>query len=131
MSRAEQHLDLLAVSHYVLGALAALFSCAFLVPAATGVAILAGSREAEGPPPRILGWILVIAGTLLIAGGGTLAGFIIAAGRRLSRRAARTFCIAVAAAECAFLPLGTILGILTIAILLRDPAKALFGVERR
>jgi hypothetical protein len=66
-------------------------------------------------------------GSLFILGGWTLAILMIVAGRKLARRASRLFCLVVAGIECIFMPFGTILGIFTIIVLMKEPVKELFG----
>ena len=58
----------------------------------------------------------------------TLAVLLFLTGRNIDRRRHHTFCLVVACVECLFLPLGTVLGIFTIAVLLRPSVKGLFGV---
>ncbi len=38
----------------------------------------------------------------------------------------RLFCLVVAGVECAFMPFGTVLGVFTIAVLMRESVKELF-----
>jgi hypothetical protein len=39
-----------------------------------------------------------------------------------------TFCLVMAGVACMFMPFGTVLGVFTIIVLLRDSVKELFGV---
>jgi hypothetical protein len=50
----------------------------------------------------------------------------ILAGKYLGARKHRTFCFVVAATNCLYTPLGTVLGIFTIIVLLRDSVRATF-----
>jgi hypothetical protein len=61
--------------------------------------------------------------------GWTLAACMIATGRKLTRRASRTFCLVIAGLECALMPLGTILGIFTIVVLTKDSVKQIFAAK--
>jgi hypothetical protein len=51
---------------------------------------------------------------------------MIQAGRYLSRHVNRTFCLVVAGIECVFTPFGTVLGVFTIIVLMRDSVRELF-----
>jgi hypothetical protein len=52
---------------------------------------------------------------------------IIAAGRKRSRRASRTFCLVGAGLECVLVPFGTVLGVFTIIMLMKESVKPLFA----
>ena len=65
----------------------------------------------------------------MILVGWAVAICVIVAGRFLARRVHYTFCLVVAAIACLFMPFGTVLGVLTIIVLMRPSVKALF-VER-
>jgi len=127
MTQDEQHLDLLAVFHYVVGGLTALFSCFFLVHVAMGLAMVAGAFDkGPNPPPEFVGWILIVTGSVFVLTGWILAGLIIVAGRKLHRRRARTFCLVIAGIECLLWPFGTVLGVFTIIVLSRESVCNLF-----
>ena len=126
MTQDEQHLDLLAVFHYIVGGLTALFSCVFLLHVAFGIALLCGALEGKDAPPKFFAWLFILFPSFCILSGWTLAGFILAAGRRLKRRVSRTFCLVVAGLECFMMPFGTVLGVFTIIVLMKEPVKLLF-----
>ena len=126
MTQDEQHLDLLAIFHYIVGGLTALFSCIFLLHVAMGIAMLCGTFDGKDAPPRIFAWIFILFPSVFILAGWILAGFIIAAGRRLKRRVSHTFCLVIAGLECILMPLGTVLGVFTIVVLMKDSVKQLF-----
>ena len=127
MTQDEQHLDLLAIFHYVVGGLTALFPCVFLIHVAIGIALLCGAFDgAEGAPPKVVAWMFILIPSAFILAGWTLAGFIIATGLKLKRRTSRTFCIVVAGIECMLMPLGTVLGVFTLVVLMKDSVKELY-----
>lgn len=126
MTQDEQNLNLLAIFHYVVAGLTALFSCMFLAHVAMGIAMLCGAFEGKEAPPRFLGWFFIIFPSVFILVAWTLAGFILAAGIKLRRRTSRTFCLVVAGLECMMMPFGTVLGVLTIAVLMKDSVRVLF-----
>ena len=131
MTQDEQNLNLLSIFHYVVAGLTALFSCMFLIHIAMGIAMIRGAfDQGQNAPPPFLGWFFVIIGSVLILVGWTLACLILVAGRKLRRRTSRTFCLAVAGLECILMPFGTVLGVFTIIVLMKDPVKALFNAPQ-
>jgi hypothetical protein len=126
MKDEEKNLDLLAIFHYIVGGITALFACIPFIHVALGLAMVFGAFDGHDAPPHWLGWIFVIIGGLVILSGWALAVAMIVAGRKLSQRRSRTFCIVVAALECMIMPFGTVLGVFTIIMLMKDSVKALF-----
>ena len=124
-----EHVRLLAIFHYVLAGMVALFSLFPIFHLVIGVALVTGAfdefDESE-PPPAIFGWMFVIMPALFIAMGLTLAAFVAIAGFRLHKFRSHLFCLVIAGIECAFMPFGTILGALTIIVLMRPGTKRLF-----
>ncbi len=126
-----EHLRLLSIFHYVVGALAALFSFLPLLYAGMGFLFIYAARHdharpGQQVPPEVLGWIFITAGCafFLIALG--VAVCILLAGRALSRRRRYWFVFVTACIECLFMPFGTILGIFTLIVLSREPVKRVF-----
>ncbi len=130
MTQDEQYLNLLSIFHYVVGGLTALFSCFFLIHVAIGIAMLCGAFEGKDAPPRFVGLIFIIFPLLLIIAGWTLAGFMVAAGVKLKRRVSRIFCLVIAGIECIVMPFGTVLGVFTIVLLMKDSVKSLFEGQK-
>ena len=118
-----KYLELLAIFHYVLGGVTALFACLPLFHVAFGTAIALTSRT----PQAFIGLFMLIFGVLFVVMGWGLAICIAVAGRRLATFRSRTFCIVVAAFECLLMPFGTVLGILTIIVLSKDSVIERFG----
>ncbi len=129
MTQDEQYLDLLAIFHYVVGAMTAFFSCFLFLYLAMGIAMLLGAFDGKEAPPKVLGWFFIVFPSLFIIAAWTAAGFVIAAGRSLSRRTSRTFCLIVAGAECFLVPFGTILGVFTIVMLTKESVKQRFAAN--
>ena len=96
----EKHLNLLSIFHYILGGLTAFFSCMFLINIGIGIAMLCGVFDGEDELPRFIAWFNILFPVVYILAGWTLAGFIIAAGRKLKRRTSHMFCLVVAGCEC-------------------------------
>jgi hypothetical protein len=126
-----EHLQLLAIFHYVVAGVAALFSFFPLLYSVIGGFLLYAAQNPspnnQEPPPAFLGWIFIALGAVFFLAGITMAIFILIAGRCLSRRKAYSFALVVACIECLFVPFGTILRVFTIVVLSRESVKALFA----
>jgi hypothetical protein len=131
MPEDEKQLDLLATFHYIVGGLTALFACFPLIHVALGVAMILGELDGKNPPPPALGWIFVIIGGTFVLLGWALATAILIAGKKLWRRTAYMYCLVVAGIECIFMPFGTVLGVFTIIVLMKDPVKQLFAANNQ
>lgn len=123
--RDAEHLKLLSIFYYVAGGLTALVSLIPLIHVLLGSVILVGSTRQDGPPAVLGGLLMLIGGTIIVV-GMTIAAIKIYAGYCLSRRRNRTFCFIAAAVSLLAFPYGTILGVLTIVVLLRDSVRDLF-----
>ncbi len=127
-----QHLRLLAIFHYIVGALAVLGGCFYGIFPAMGIAIVTGKfaeiAPPQQPPPEFFGWMLIIMGIAFMAATWGLGCCLFFVGRNLARRQGYWFCFVVACLECTFAPLGTVLGIFTIIVLVRPRVKTLFGL---
>lgn len=125
-----QYLKLLSIFHYVVGAMTALFACFPLIHLAIGIAMLCGAFDGKDAPPKFLGLFFVVFSSIFMLFGWTLAVCMIVAGRKLGRYRARTYCLVIAAIECTLMPFGTILGVFTIIVLMKDSVKELFSAGR-
>jgi hypothetical protein len=127
-----EHLRLLSIFHYIVGGLAAMFSLFPVIHLVLGIAMLTGwegletSRE-DALFVRMMGGAFTAISGAIIVSGFALATCIVLTGRYLVRRTRYTFCLVVAAVECAFAPFGTVLGVFTILVLQRPSVKQLFG----
>jgi hypothetical protein len=131
----EQHLKLLAIFHYVLAGVTALFGSFPIVHVAMGIAIVNGNFFPTGPGPgngppfdhRWVGWMFIGMGGAFIVLAWTLAVLTLLSGLRIKNRRGRTFSMVVAGVMCAFFPLGTTLGVFTLIVLMRDSVKGLYA----
>jgi hypothetical protein len=135
MNQDKEHLRLLAIFHYVVAGLAALFSFFPLLYTTVGAIFIFAARHGtpkpgEEPPPEFIGWILAIVGSLLFLLGVAIAICILIAGRSLAKPTRYWFALVVACIECLFIPFGTILGVFTIVVLSRESVKALFSTAQ-
>ena len=133
MNHDTEHLWLLAIFHYVVAALAALFSFFPLLYSAMGGFMLYAAHHPgphnQEPPPAIVGWIFIALGVLFFLIGLAMAICILVAGRSLARQRHYWFAFIVACIECVFVPFGTILGVFTIIVLSRESVKTLFSAR--
>jgi hypothetical protein len=130
----EQYLNILAIFHYVVGGLTALFACFPIFHLTIGLSMLTGGfgpMPDEDFPFRLFGLMFVLIPAAIILLGWILAGFMVAAGYFLRKRQKHTFCLVVAGVECIFIPFGTVLGVFTIVLLVQPSVKALFGGTSR
>lgn len=133
MNQDEQHLRLLSIFHYVLGGMAAVFSLFPIIYLILGLALLFAPEafETEGqPPPVFVAWFFIVLAVVFIVMGGTLAGFVIATGCCLAKKKRYLFCLVMAGIECIFMPIGTVLGVFTIIVLMRDSVKGAFSANK-
>jgi len=127
MNRDLEHLKLLWIFHYVDAGMTAVFACIPFLHFFMGLALATGALGDSDPEARPIGFgLMVIAGFLILA-GWTLATLIALAGRSIQTRRRYTFSLVVAAINCIFMPIGTVLGVFTIIVLTRESVRSLFG----
>src|ERR1700722_4551775 len=119
MERDAEHLKLLSIFFYIKGAVAALFSCIFIIYIVMGgiFTMIPTPHNGNNAPPAAVGLLFVGVGSVLLLAGWTIAAVTIYAGRCLACREHRFFCMVVAGVNCIFIPYGTILGIFTFMVL--------------
>jgi len=124
-----EHLKILSILFYVKAGLLALTGLFFSIYIIMGVAFMSIDipHKAGEPDPALFGGFFVVFGLIFIVLFGTMAFLTYWAGRNLSRHKSYTFCFVIAALVCLSMPLGTILGIFTIIVLMRDSVKAIFN----
>ena len=125
----EEHLKLLATFHYVLAGLIALMALFPVFHLLFGILMIVAPESMESggdPPPAFFGWFFVIFASVFMITAWILAAFVLITGRFLAARKRRTFCIVMGGIECAFMPLGTVLGVFTILVLMRESVEKLF-----
>jgi hypothetical protein len=133
VSQDTEHLELLAIFHYVLAGLAAFLALFAIIYSVIGGFLLYAAQHTrpgnQEPPPAFLGWIFIVFGAVFFLAGITMAICILIAGRCLSRRKCHSFALVIACIECLFVPFGTILGVFTVVALSRESVKALFSTH--
>lgn len=127
MADEREHLQFLSLFFYAVGALAAMLA---LVPA-LWMFVASTLRQPGEPVPSALVERLGLPAASGLAGVLLVAGFVLGvamarAGFLLARCERYRFCLAVAWAACLFVPIGTLLGAITIALLHRPETLRLF-----
>ena len=125
-----QQLKLLSIFHYVAAVLLAVMACIPVIHLLLGIFIVTAPASMAGrgqPPPAFMGWVFIVIASAAILGGWTIAVLMGLAGRFLARRQHRLYCLVVSAVECLWTPFGTVLGILTLLVLIRPSVIELFN----
>jgi len=132
MNQDEEHLRLLSIFHYVLGALAVFWGCIPIVHLVIGLVFLVGGASSgqQGFPEALFGAFFMLIGGFIMCLEWVHAALLLVAGRSLAQRRRRLFCIVVACVNCLFVPMGTILGVFSLIVLVRPSVKALFETQR-
>ena len=121
------HLKLLSIFHFV-GAVFALMGILFLLAHYAMMHTILGHGETwrnsrQSAPPveifAILQWFYLVMAVWLIGSGvlNVISGFCLRAKKH------RTFSMIVAAINCLHMPLGTVLGVFTFIVLMRDSVR--------
>ncbi len=126
-----EHLNLLAIFHYIVGGLGVAFSCTPLLHVAMGlVFVLSGDVfgvKGSAAPQAVFGWLFVVMGTAFFLFGEALSILMIVSGRKMAKRTNYIFSFVMACIACVLAPFGTVLGIFTIIVLSKDSVKRLYG----
>lgn len=136
MSQDKQYLKILAIFHFVVAGISALFACFPILHFVIGLGMLGlsfglGASEGAFPAAVVPGFVGLF--FTLIAGSMMLFGWVFAAcealaGWFLLRRKHHMFCVVMGGVACTFMPFGTVLGVFTIITLMKPAVKALFGI---
>jgi ABC-type Fe3+ transport system permease subunit len=130
MTESTSHLRLLEIFHYVVGGIAALFAMFPMIHLVIGLMMVFSPESLKGKgdevPPQAIGWFFVVFAAVFIALGLAFACCVIAAGRSIRKRRRYLFCLVMAGVECMFMPFGTVLGVFTIIVLVKEDVKRLF-----
>lgn len=131
MDADRDHLKLLSIFHFILGGLGILIAMFPVIHLLVGIGLVSGffpPDPSNQGPELFLGWFFIFLASFLILFFLTLAILSIYAGVCLAGEKKHSFCMAVACLECLSFPFGTVLGIMTLIVLLRPSVKELFGV---
>jgi hypothetical protein len=133
MTQDEDHLRLLVIFHYVVAGLAGLFALFPVVHLVLGLVCILAPEKFQGqggPPPAFIGWMFVVFAAVFITIGWVFAAFVFTTGRFLAKRRHYLFCLVMGGVECIFMPFGTVLGVFTIVVLMRESVKQLFTANQ-
>jgi hypothetical protein len=128
-----EHLNLLAIFHYVVGALEILFSSFAILHLSLGIAMIVNPQffdrpnGAPDPAQPFIGYLFAIVGGLFVLFGWTMGGLTIYSGRCIHKRRRRMFSMIVAGITCLWIPFGTTLGVFTIIVLARPSVQRLYA----
>jgi hypothetical protein len=120
-----EHLQLLAIFHYVIGGVYLFFSCFGFIYVALGLVMvthpefLEHANDPHQGPPAWVGFFLAAVGACFVLLGWTFGGLTLYSGRCIRKRQRRTFSQVMAAINCLWIPFGTILGAFTLVVLSR------------
>jgi hypothetical protein len=129
----DEQLRLLAIFHYIVGGLILLFSCFAIFYIAFGLVMAINPELLEPPnkkgerPPEFFGYLFAAFGSCFLLIGWILGSLTIYSGRCLQHRRRRLFTLVVAGLNCAWVPVGTALGVFTFVVLFRPSVKELYG----
>lgn len=119
-----KNLNLLSIFHFVVGGIAALFSCMFLIHLFVGLSVLIAPESWSGGngemPPQLFGYIFTFMGGLFFVLGIAFSSLVIYSGVLLKKHKKRMFSFVMACIACVFIPFGTVLGVFTIIVLSKE-----------
>lgn len=128
MNKDLEHLRWLSLGFYINAGISLIFALFPFIHLFIGIAMVTGSFENDkNPPPPFFGWLFVGFAAFFILSGFAMVICNFLAGRFLKQQTKYTFCFVLAVVNCMFAPLGTVLGVFTIIVLLRDSVKLLFN----
>jgi hypothetical protein len=133
MMRDADHLRLLSLFHYIYGGIVIAMSSIAIVHLVLGITMIVNPGAFAGPrgtggqvPDRMLGWMFAILGGAVILLGWTIGLLTILSGRWIKLRRRRLFSMIMAGVNCMWVPLGTVLGVCTLMVLLRESVRPLY-----
>lgn len=127
-----RQLDLLSTFHYAYAAVLGLGAAYMLVLVFAGLTAFARPGLSDPGDAQLAGALSVaalVAGAVGFAMIAALTAATIVAGERLRRGTHRTYCMVVAAVNSLSVPIGTVLGIVTLVILMRPSVADRFAHE--
>lgn len=126
----DEHVRLLSIFYYVLGALNAFWAFLPLIYVFFGLFFMVifstAPHNKDAAPMAFMGLIFIVVGLFGFVVCAAFAAMKIYAGYCLAQRKNRVFCYVVAALSCLNMPFGTILGVFTFLVLARPNVAAQF-----
>ncbi len=133
MDTDNNQLNILSIFHYVFAGITGISACFPIFHLIMGLSMLFGNFYpeevgAEIPFPfEMFGLMFTLIPAAIIIIGWVFAIAIAISGYFLSKRRNYLYCLIVAGISCVFMPFGTILGVFTIVVLMKDDVKNLFS----
>ena len=125
-----EHLKLLSIFHYVVGGMTIAISMFFLLHIGLGLRMISDNSYCIGHcPENQFGWMVFAMGLAAFVIGLGSGCCLIFSGVSLAKRKRYWFSVVVACVECLYMPLGTILGILTLIVLYRATVRSMYGIQ--
>jgi hypothetical protein len=121
------HLKILSIFHLVVGAMMMVLYSFPLIHVFIGAMIVSGDMGEAAGPGAGMGWFFILIGSVFVLGGWAIGATIIYAGRCLHARKRWTFCLVAGCLAMLFMPFGTVLGIFTVIVLMRESVKDSFA----
>jgi hypothetical protein len=145
LARTLEHLRILSIFHYVVGALTCIFGLFPIIHVLVGgglvYASMTGLTSSSGGGSSSMsdGSMTLVGALFVIIGGGVILFFqaiglcTIYSGMCLKRQERYIFSAVTAGLQSMFFPFGTVLGVITLVVLFSDEAKLLYaqGPPRR
>jgi hypothetical protein len=133
----EQYLNILAIFHFVVAGISALFACFPIIHFVVGLGMLGlslGGVFSEGAFPEaaipgFMGLFFTLMAGSMILFGWVFAACVALAGLFLLKKRHHMFCVVMGGVECIFMPFGTVLGVFTVIMLMKPAVQALFGIS--
>ena len=130
-----EQLRLLAIFHFVIAGIALIGVGFLFLHWALMHSMLShpeawNARPADAPPPglfKMMRWFYAIAGTVIVTASAANA----VSGWLIRRRRGRMFSLVVAALNCMAAPFGSVLGVFTLIVLVRDSVVELYEAKPR
>lgn len=128
--RDEEHLKLLSIFHYVVGAIHCAFAALFVFQMIFMLAMLSipmfAGKQGDAMPVMFMGIFMAVFFGLFVLFGLALGIGTILSGRFIKQRTRRTFSLVVAGINCMMFPFGTALGVFTLIVLVRDSVRRVY-----
>ncbi|MEQ8818890.1 MAG: hypothetical protein RLY93_01500 [Sumerlaeia bacterium] len=131
MTRQDQ-LHYLSIAHIVAGALTLICGSLPLLHVALGLAMVVAPETMTGnnpnvePPPAFMGVFFVGFGLVAVALAWAMGLAMLFSGKFMRERRHHMFCFIVSILMCLNMPIGTIIGVLSLMCLIDDETKAEF-----
>jgi hypothetical protein len=135
MNTNENHLNLLSIFHYIFAGISGITACFPIFHLIMGLSMLFGDFipqeiSPEMPfPVELFGLMFTLIPAAIIIFGWVFAIAVAVSGYFLSKRRNYIYCIVVAGISCFLAPIGTVLGVFTLIVLMKDDVKLLFNTN--